>query len=287
MTFVPLSIDSLNFRLDEDPEIDRDWFTVRMRDYIALEPDGCFALVDDGRPIGMVTSVCYEKIGWIGWLYVAENYRYRGLGAALMRQAVGYCIARGMRTILLEAVLEAVPLYTRLGFRDQFRTQHFHLRHDALRPQPHSNLEVRAILPENLPAIADFDRRNYYDNRSRALELLLVNPTFSGYFAIRSGRTVGYLGLTETRENFSAGPFVVDPHISDSQSIAGALLEATFTASDKPLVLRCPMVTPNRADSLVSAGAEPFDYRTRRMYMGEEYSPDSRAILSLGCPGKG
>ncbi|MCK4372746.1 MAG: GNAT family N-acetyltransferase, partial [candidate division Zixibacteria bacterium] len=90
MDIQPLTIEHLEFRLAEEPGCQRNWFVPHMRDLIRYQPDGCFALCDGDDVIGMVTTTPYQAVGWIGWLYVAERCRERGLGARLMQAAVSY-----------------------------------------------------------------------------------------------------------------------------------------------------------------------------------------------------
>lgn len=287
MEFVPLTIAALEFRLGEEPGTDREWFTARMRDYLAYDPDGCFALIDHGETVGMVTAVCYQTVGWLGWLYVAQGRRGQGLGEQLMRQGTGYCIRRGMRTIVLEAVVEAVSLYLRVGFRGQFRTQHYRVEKSLLRTSEAAGVQVREIVPEDLARIGKVDQRLFHQDRSRMLGILAANPLFRGWLAERDREVYGYLLLTEASGNCQVGPMVVTVASADGAAIASQLCRAAMDGSGKPLVIRCPLVTEDRANVLAALGAQPMDYHTVRMYAGEVYVPEDTKVLSLGCPGKG
>lgn len=290
MSILPLTTDLLKFRFEDDPETDPDWFTCRMRNYLRYEPDGCFALADDAGPIGMITAICYQRVGWLGWLFVVPGRRGQGFGAQLMRHGMGYCIARGMRSVVLEAVLPAAPLYRRLGFKDHFRTQHYSLGPDdflAANPAPDPSVRVRPYAPQYLGTVSLLDERQFRQNRLAMIEILSSNPGFSGWVAERGGRVVGFLFMTETAANRSVGPFIVDPRAGSVVGIAARLLEAAFTRRPKPLLIRCPLLTPDRAEPLHALGARPYDYQTIRMFAGDPYPPEGDGVLSLGCPGKG
>ena len=285
--FTPLSVDALEFRLVEDDEVEPDWFVARMRDYIALEPDGCFALVDNGRPRGMVTTTCYQKVGWIGWLYVAEAERGKGLGEKLMRQALGYCITRGLRSIVLVAVVEAVSLYRRCGFKSQFQTQHFVIQPDKFSPVEHQTIQVHEFTPEDLPRLQNLDNAQFSQDRFRHLEVLTANPNFAGWVAVSGSQPVGYLFSTATSGDRQVGPLVVDPDVPDSTAVLSALLSAALDADSRPMIIRTPLATREHSAPLVDLGAVARDYYTERMFAGEPYPVEGKGIFSLGCPGKG
>ncbi|HOD66089.1 MAG TPA: GNAT family N-acetyltransferase [candidate division Zixibacteria bacterium] len=287
MEIAPLTIAGLEFRLREEPGIEREWFTARLRDYLAYEPGGCFALAEGGETVGMVTALCYQTTAWLGWLYVAAARRGAGLGERLMRQGMGYCIARGMRSIVLEAVVEAAPLYRRIGFQRQFRTQHYRLEKTRRGAAPSPSVAVRRFAADDLVRIADLDRRMFGQDRRRVLDLVRRNPLHRGWLAEKEGKVAGYLWATKAAANRQAGPWVIDPGTGDAAETAAALCDAAFAESDRPLILRCPLVTESRARLWDDLGAQAIDYHTERMYAGEEYAPEGEGVLCLGCPGKG
>ena len=83
MEFRKLTSGMLEFRLGHDPDIDPDWFVAHLTDIISYDPDGCFALCDGDKVVGMITSTTYQEVAWLGWLFVLEDYRKGGLGAKL------------------------------------------------------------------------------------------------------------------------------------------------------------------------------------------------------------
>ncbi|MDH4241225.1 MAG: GNAT family N-acetyltransferase, partial [Phycisphaerae bacterium] len=252
---------------------------------MAHDPDGRFALVDGGETVGMVTTTCYQTMGWIGWLYVAERHRGRGLGATLMQRAVEHLKSKGTSTIILEAVVEAVSLYQRLGFREQFITQHY-----LLEEAGHSasdDVDVRDISQCSVDDIAAFDRRFFGQDRRRLFEIVMKNPNFVGNIAYRNNSIAGILFLTEAEKNRQVSPMIVDLSVGSPDQTAQALVSAAFAKSDKPLYFRCPLVDSGRAAMLVRQGVVEVAYHTVRMCLGREYPAEKAGTLSLGCPGKG
>ena len=82
-----------------------------------LEPEGCFVLFDDSKPIGIATCISYGKVGWFGNLIVKEEYRSKGAGSLLVKHAINYLHGKGVETIGLYAYPNLIKFYGNLGFR--------------------------------------------------------------------------------------------------------------------------------------------------------------------------
>ncbi len=81
-------------------------------------PQGCFAARgDDGETTGYVTSLCLLRSGWVGNLIVAQQFRARGIGKALLRKALEALHTAGAQTIWLTASKPGTPLYEKHGFK--------------------------------------------------------------------------------------------------------------------------------------------------------------------------
>jgi predicted GNAT family N-acyltransferase len=108
---------------------------------VALEWDGedeaalhLLAEDTDGHPIGTARMLVD---GHIGRVAVLPRWRGHGVGTALMQFLLGYAHAQGHRAVYLDAQVEAVDFYRRLGFQaegDVFM--------DAGIPHRHMRLEL-------------------------------------------------------------------------------------------------------------------------------------------------
>jgi GNAT superfamily N-acetyltransferase len=277
----------LQFRLTEEPGVDRNWFVPHIGDIIAFNPEGCFALKDGDEVVGMVTTTCYQTVGWIGWLYVAEKYRRQGLGGRLMHKAIDYIRTRGIRTMVLEAVVKAVPLYERLGFARQFRTEHYQLEQQHFTPITNSDILIHSVSEDSIDEIASFDRSFFHQDRKELFGIVIHNRIFEGLIARTNGRIVGLLFLTEDSGKRRVSPMVVDPTLDNWLSIMSTLVRAAFARSAKPLYFRCPLIQPDRARPLTDLGARPVGRHSLRMSLGTSYKPEKRGVVSSGSPGKG
>ncbi|MEI8310916.1 MAG: GNAT family N-acetyltransferase, partial [Verrucomicrobiota bacterium] len=75
----------------------------------------CFVAEENGRPAGTVSVIRYGNcLAWIGMLLVLEECRGRGVGGALLNQAL--TASAGAKSIGLDATPAGRPLYEKNGF---------------------------------------------------------------------------------------------------------------------------------------------------------------------------
>jgi len=88
----------------------------RLRRYLALEPEGWFAIEESGTLVALGGAVAFGRLAWLGLMVVEASMQRRGLGARVARAAIDWAHARGCSTICLIATPAGIPLYRRLGF---------------------------------------------------------------------------------------------------------------------------------------------------------------------------
>ena len=104
------------------PWADASWDANRAEVERALAANGLFLAEEDGEVVGFVSSWLEEHVARIGDLYVAESGRREGVGRALVEAVIENAASpRRARTSILNANLEALPFYDRLGFREESR----------------------------------------------------------------------------------------------------------------------------------------------------------------------
>lgn len=87
---------------------------------LAADPEGCFAAVDGGHPVGVLFSVARGSLGWVGPIAVAPDVDNRGAGQAMMAACLEGWGRRGVRLAGLETFPSSpkhLYLYAKLGFR--------------------------------------------------------------------------------------------------------------------------------------------------------------------------
>ena len=81
-------------------------------------PEGCFAFRVIDQTVAFITSVKYDKSGWIGNLVVKKAMRGKGIGSVLMRKALEVMLRAGVETVWLTASDAGKPIYERVGFAE-------------------------------------------------------------------------------------------------------------------------------------------------------------------------
>jgi predicted GNAT family acetyltransferase len=117
-----------------------------------------------GEDVGFVVTVDYGEMAWIGNLIVVPGMRGRGIGEALMRRGMEHLEGRGVRTIRLDGVQKAIPLYRRLGFRDEY----WSLRYTG-RASRNPVAYAEPMRRSDLDAVTELDEAYFKGRRGRML----------------------------------------------------------------------------------------------------------------------
>lgn len=111
------------------PESFEEW-EAGMIDREAFEPGLWFVAESEGKVVGAVLCPAYEEEGWIRQLAVSRDWRRRGLGTALLYQAMAEFHRRGRKELGL-----VVDSWNRTGAREMYeragmRVDREHLRYE-------------------------------------------------------------------------------------------------------------------------------------------------------------
>lgn len=239
------------------------------------DPQGCFIARLGGHPAGICVATPYTHSGFVGELIVSAEHRQRGIGQALLNHAVAYLQQGAARTVYLDGVVAAVPLYERKGFRKICRSLRFS---GHIAGKQHAG--VRPMLASDLPDVCSLDRRSFGDDRSFFLanrlkrfpdlcKVLVENGHIRGYICGRRGE--GYL---------ATGPWV----IADAQVDPLPLLESLACQAGEAILSVGVLASNTRALSLVrSLGLVERVDSPWRMALG----PDDDLGRSPNCYGVG
>jgi len=84
---------------------------------LALEPQGCFGLVQDCVLAASATALAYSTdLVWIGMVLTLPEYRKRGFGRSLLARTIEFSESRGIAKAALDATDMEFPLYQSFGF---------------------------------------------------------------------------------------------------------------------------------------------------------------------------
>ena len=187
-----------------------------VRRMISYEQGGCFVANVGGEDVGMVGSIGYGEVGYLGNLIVRLEHRGKGIGAVLMTEAMEHLLDTGVESIRLDAVPKAIPLYDRLGFKGES----FSLRFTGLASEKGS-MGCERMVESDLPAVLSLDQRLFGAQRGRVLGRVHADFPTLCFVAREGSRLVGYIMAKEGEGRTRIGPWICEP---DEPGIAENLL---------------------------------------------------------------
>jgi GNAT superfamily N-acetyltransferase len=262
--------------------------------YMKWEPDGCFVAKIDDKYVGHVFSISYDHLGWIGLLRVDPKYRNKGIGSQLMKQAISYLRGIGVKVIRLEAVQNAVNLYRRLGFKEEFDSLRFRVVVQNLSIIEHTfsikssnRVKIRSMKNGDIPSIAELDSLYFGAPRTKVLRTLFQEFPHLCFVADIDNTLIGYIMCRKSESNtYKVGPWVCNPGES---KVAEKLLIACsqMLGKNNVLALGIPFIN----DQAIQI-AEKFGFQhvstCKRMFYGQELMEDDpKGIFAIGGSEKG
>ncbi len=188
---------------------------------LKLEPKGCFVLLYNSERVGIVTTVSFDKVGWLGNLIVDEAHRKRGAGTLLARHAVKYLTSKKVETIGLYAYIDKIPFYKRLGF--EYDSEFIVLKGRGFSSQTTANL--REAKKEDIQDIINCDKNCFGASRRKLLELILLDKNNSCYVSLENGQMLGYAMAKVYEDMAELGPLVC---VQGRNDVAIDLLKANL-----------------------------------------------------------
>lgn len=169
-----------------------------------LEPNGCFVAIEDGKAVGLATTINFGQVGWIGNVIIEKDRRNKGIGSLLVEHAMNYLKERRTRTVGLYAYLRAVPLYKRLGFKSD--ANFVVLKGQSVSKS--AGRDVRKAEEKDLAGIFDLDCCCFGGSRKRLLERIISNRRNLCYVGCKGDKLLGFVFAKRYSELVEVGPMV-------------------------------------------------------------------------------
>jgi ribosomal protein S18 acetylase RimI-like enzyme len=198
----------------------------------------------------------------------------------LLEHAINHLRCQRAKTIYLDGVPKAVPLYERYGFRKVCRSLRYSGKVNA---KPHPS--VRSMRAQELPAVCTLDRQEYGADRSDFIAYRLQQyPDLSKVMA--DGEKVSGFILGRRGEGWvAAGPWVVSSDASQPEFLLESLARE---AGEQPITLGILECNRRGVEMIRSLGLEARPEPPWRMALGPfENLGASQACLAIGSPAKG
>jgi N-acetylglutamate synthase-like GNAT family acetyltransferase len=158
-----------------------------------MEPNGCFVLKDNSKPIGVATCISYGKIGWFGNLIVEQAYRKQGAGSRLVKHAIDYLKSVDVTTVGLYAYQHLTKFYGNIGFQSNVDFTFLKAQSISSVTFPKKVAKLTTLTQKNIPRIIEFDAGCFGAERGKLLKTILKNKNNLCYVVEESGKVVGFV----------------------------------------------------------------------------------------------
>jgi len=239
------------------------------RRILRIQPRGSFVATEKKRKVGILTTISYGRLGWIGNVVVSERYRKLGIGSWLVKHAILYLRKKGARTIGLFSYKRNLPFYQRLGFKRDASYLRFVGNGRALNSEG-----PRSIDSKDFERILAFDRKGFRHRRDGLLRELLRRFKDSSFVTMRNGGVLGYLVGKNYDTTCEIGPWLCS---REETSIAASLLRAVLSTSiGKSVEITVPSGNRQALGLLRNYGFEDQGSVVRMYYGDRTGFPDDR-----------
>lgn len=173
---------------------------------IDFEPEGCFIALDGKQRLGIVTTITYGNVGWIGNLLVEKSTRRRGTGTKLVNEALEFMQKKNVTIPKLYCFPNRVPFYRRLGFKTEINVQVMVGKGNKI-----TFSEVNKLSENTLDEILLLDKKIFGADRSRLLRGLYQKFPKNCFTAYHKKKLVGYIMANGSEDEYELGPWVCLP----------------------------------------------------------------------------
>lgn len=229
-----------------------------------LEPKGCFVLLYNSERVGIVTTISFGNIGWLGNLIVSEQHRKKGAGSSLASHAVKYLKNNNVETVGLYAYTEKVPFYERLGFT--YDSYFIVLSGNGFSSPTDSH--IRKGGKADIQKIIDYDCSSLGFSRRKLLEPILLNSDNRCYI-YENREMAGYAIAKVYHGMAEAGPMVCHQGCNE---IAINLLKAVLNSLDGLEVSMCIPEKQMALLGILKRHGFSEKFRVARMFHGPPFN---------------
>lgn len=202
---------------------------------VDFEPEGCFIALDGKQRLGIVTTITYGNVGWIGNLFVEKSTRRRGTGTKLVKETLEYMQKKDVKVPKLYCFPKRIPFYRRLGFKTEINVQVMVGKGKKI---PFS--EVKKLSEDMLHEILLLDKKIFGADRLRLLCRLHQEFPKNCFAAYYKKELVGYIMANGSEDEYELGPWVCLPKYQNRY--AEQLLRAGINSLDtKKIDLSTPL----------------------------------------------
>ncbi len=226
-----------------------------------LEPQGCFVQFHGNAPIGIATTISFDKVGWLGNFILKEDARRKGRGSLLLKHAIDYLKSKSIKTIGLYAYPQIEKFYQSFGFKTDID---FLVLKGKIAFSATQGTATEAK-KQDLTEILNLDCKCFGGNRKKLLRPILLKKRNLCYISTEKTKIVGY-GVAKINDTTAeVGPFICQANRVE----AATLLLKTILS--KLIGFEVFMYIPRKEKALLGMllkmGFEK-DFQVVRMFLG-------------------
>lgn len=242
--------------------------------------NGCFIAEVNGEEHGMVATTNYGKIGWIGNLVVKPESRGRKIGELLMLKAINHLKSTGVKSIKLDSVQPAIPLYRRLGFKEEY----WSLRFLAIAKQQPEATSLQ-MKKEDLEEVYRLDLSVFKADRSNFIEYIYENYPGLCFTSWMDDEIIGYIMGKDGKDQVKIGPWVAKQgYISEAEQLLFSVMNKRI---DETLWVGVPDGNKDSIKILETNGFNRLPSSLRMCYGECRVVENVESVFGLGGPDKG
>lgn len=174
----------------------------------AVDPNGFFIGLLDGKPIGAISLVKYgDDYAFGGFYIVNKEFRGSGYGMQLTQTALKYASDRNIGG---DSVVENVGMYAKLGMK----LAHYNARYNFV-SRKIENIEGRYLdaFVHGFEKLAEYDSSVFGYDRREFLQLWVTRPETRSFAHIDlpgTGKIQGYGVIRKCYSGYKIGPLFAD-----------------------------------------------------------------------------
>jgi GNAT superfamily N-acetyltransferase len=235
----------------------------------------CVVVTDPaGGLAGLGSGIAYGRLGFVGNMVVADAFRRRGVGTAILDDVAGWLARAGCTRLELNATEDGKHLYARHGFASRGRSATARVpRSTPLTGDP--SVRIRPAAPIDLDTVSGYDEPRFGGDRRPVLGMLLSDPGCRAAIAELDGEPAGYsvVRVDEPR---------LGPLVADSPRIAAALVGWAFEAVPTTDQMRLSLPPENRVGATwLRELAIPIEEWDGRMARGPDVPRRDETIYQM------
>lgn len=239
---------------------------------MTLEPEGCFVALDGAEKAGIITTMHFDRIGWIGNLIVNRRHRSKGIGSLLMKHGNDYLANKSVTTVGLYSYVDTVPFYEKMGFRKNCNfvrlvclgsTRHF------------GDKAPESMIESDLPDVINLDKLCIPGSRERLLRRIFTDSRDLCYVARRNKQLMCFIMADWYKKEI--GPWVGHPgHYREAINLLKAVLNKLVGSEVR---IGVPANERKILDALRDMNFRD-EFKVVRMYHGESLE-DTGYLLAM------